>query len=818
MPNLSSLQKKQKTRRGYFVTSILLVLTLAALLWPIPIATFAQYEQMIASSALWQPHNLDLLFVASYSRKEQPSGPLVVYRAPGGDLRNIVPVVAIARGSVTQTPLLFPSPDGRYVALLDQLMTGYTSNLNGATLSIFSSDGYPLAPGGSRLPLVNAGGARMLALHVSPVDQVIWSHDSRYLYYYSGAEGQQLPIAHSSQKRQQLNLSGYDEIHRVDLAGHDVTLYRQLVDQNSLRLIGLDRAGNLILTLARPHTPVALLRLATDVTNATPRLFLILPPDILPGNVLQVGSDGESIECERVLNWQPLRYITIHIALAGGSITRTQPLFDSSRYGRALIPLARSGDGAMLAMSQVISIRHDLVAQGIESVPAQEKLVLADARTGAWQALILPYGGQLVQAFWTKRSASEQVLPVPRDVLAHLLAFRKRQTNGASQNASVFQQDEWMLEGHNGRLPDAPALPSMCYGLCSSNNGAPHVSAAILHGVAYTESNWHQFNSPDYQVNGEPVGSPVESFDGGWGQYQQTWGMPPQCIPTKNCRGDVYKVQHDQSYNIGVGIASLINAWNGTAAVTSSTDPNDPFKANDWFFAVWAYNGSYGNNPNDVPTSNYAHWYPGAPFRTIYEEYVWYFAAHPQLYSNGWTDNYVPSLGPSLLPPQNDFSNTSDSFVACITCTIPDWTPGSYDRAWVGYGAPDNQVASAFSAAFAQLGGESVLGLPRDNGGGAPAHRWGNGWTQDFGGGSDLPGALLQADGTSPVYWVHSSIWTHYLIIDHGATGCHGYPTSNLAPFSDPGQGNDTVLRQTFQQGYIEWDATTSMLIHDMCA
>ena len=127
-------------------------------------------------------------------------------------------------------------------------------------------------------------------------------------------------------------------------------------------------------------------------------------------------------------------------------------------------------------------------------------------------------------------------------------------------------------------------------------------------------------------------------------------------------------------------------------------------------------------------------------------------------------------------------------------------------------------MAIVFTATFAQLGGESVLGLPRDNGGGAPAHRWGNGWTQDFGGGSDLPGALLQADGTTAPYWVHGGVWTHYFIIDHGVVGCHGYPTSNLAPFKDPGLGNDTTLRQTFQQGSIEWDATTSTVVNDACS
>src|ERR1019366_6362455 len=98
------------------------------------------------------------------------------------------------------------------------------------------------------------------------------------------------------------------------------------------------------------------------------------------------------------------------------------------------------------------------------------------------------------------------------------------------------------------------------------------------------------------------------------------------------------KIQNSQSYNIGTGAQSLISAWNTTAGVSSASATNNPYKANQWIFAVWAYNGSYGNNPNDVASSVYGHWYPGAPFRSIYEESVWYYAAHPQ----STTDKYLP--------------------------------------------------------------------------------------------------------------------------------------------------------------------------------
>src|SRR5579859_5288397 len=128
---------------------MILALALAVLIWPARIITFAQHEQhnqTANAGVLVQSHNLDFLFELSYSQKEQPYGPLVVYRAINGDLRDVVPVVAVRRSPALQTPLLFPSPDGRYVALLQPLMTGFASNLDGATLSIFSTSGQPLAP------------------------------------------------------------------------------------------------------------------------------------------------------------------------------------------------------------------------------------------------------------------------------------------------------------------------------------------------------------------------------------------------------------------------------------------------------------------------------------------------------------------------------------------------------------------------------------------------------------------------------------------------------------------------------------------------
>lgn len=758
----------------------------------------------LVTSGSWSTRNSDLVYTVAFSSEQQPNGPLVVYRTSSTDLRANVPVIAVRRGPQVTTPIFFPSPKGEYLALLTPLRTGYGADLNGGSLRLLST------AGGTNSVLVPRG--------VAAGDQVIWAADGQTLYYHTGVqETTFLP------GRQGFLTTGSDEIHQVDLSGHDVTLLKRPQDSSSLRMVGLDQSGALILTLARPRAPVSLVRLETKGSQAALKTVATLPSDILPGNVLRIV--GDAVECERVLSWQPLRTTLVRISfantasMANMAVSQVSPLFNTTPFGQALTALNRSSDGQVLVMSRTLSLRSDLATEGIANVPAQQSLLLADARTGATQQITLPFGGQIVQAFWTAHIPMSQLHAVSQNALAGMLSLVKPLTAGSDgTNASVFQQEQWMLEAHSAMLSDSPKLSKMCYGYCPQGlTGAPHVSAAILHGVGYVESNWHQFNTSDYDVNGEPIGSPIESYDGGWGEFQQTWGMPPQCKSRGNCRSDASQIQYRESYNIAVGAQSLISAWNSTAGVVSNSDPNDPYKANHWFFAVWAYNGSYGNNPIDVPSSQYKHWYPGAPFRSVYEEYVWYFAAHPQYASNRWTSDYLPSLGTALLPPQSDFVNTSDSFVACVRCTIPDWTSGSYDTEWVGKGAPSTQVANNLKTVFNEIGGENIVGLPRDNGGGAAVHRWGKGIIQDFGGGSFLPGALMLADGATAIHWVYGGVWVQYVSRDRGALGCHGYPTSPLTKFVNSGLGTDDYYRQNFQKGYIVWDATKKTIAADVC-
>src|SRR5450755_1219708 len=751
--------------------------------------------QPLVVKGSWQPQNYDLVYTVAVSSQQQPNGPLEVYRTSAADQHTTVQIATVERNRYATTPQFFPSADGQYLALLTPL---YNAPDN-AALSVVSTE--------------SGAQALLLGRDAAAADRPVWLANGQGLYYHRVVE----PGIQGAGIKSHKPASAYDEISRVDMRGHMHTLLHRTQDGSSLRLVGLDNTGALIMTWARAGKPVALVRVPTggNKTSHSSKLHILatLPRDILPGNVLRIGSDGASVECERVQKWKPLIYTTVSINFANGVVAQVAPAIDTSKPAPRVIALNQSADGKIAVTAQVLSIRKDLSAQGIRNVPAREALVLTNKNTGATQQLTLRPGEQIVQTFWTRHIAAAQLPHAPMKVSVNFPIIPSAVLPDTGRNADPKQQDEWMLEAHAGILSDSPALPGMCYGTCPKGFvGVPHVSAAVLHGVAFTESGWHQFNTGNCCVAGEATGTTVQSFDGGWGEFQQTWAMPPQCYSAGNCRSDASRIQNSQSYNIGTGAQALINAWNSSPGVSSKNATNDPYKANHWFFAVWAYNGSYGNNPNDVASSVYGNWYPGASFRSIYEETVWYYAAHPQ----STTDNYLPGLGSGLLPPQGDFANTADSFASCGTCYIPDWTSAGYDRDWVGANA-SAQVAAAFKVAFKQNGGEDVVGLPRDNSGGAGVHQSGAGLLQDFGGGAFQPGALLLADGTSTVYWLFGGVWARYANVDRGTGGCHGYPTSALNPYKAAHRGNDTYSRQNFKRGYIVWDGTKKTITADTC-
>ncbi len=201
-----------------------------------------------------------------------------------------------------------------------------------------------------------------------------------------------------------------------------------------------------------------------------------------------------------------------------------------------------------------------------------------------------------------------------------------------------------------------PDLPKMLTGYPNAVYGRPYVPCIVLKAVAQTESGgWKQ-----YRAAYNEFGDTVISFDYGYGIMQITSGMS-SCVPPASFERSL--VAGWSKYNIATGALFLANKWNALPYVGL----NDPHIVEDWYYAVWGYNGwSMVNNPAyECPIDNPEcgtgannplrppftgtqprRWYP-------YQELVWGFAANPPTMngSKAWTANPVTLPDKSLFAP-----------------------------------------------------------------------------------------------------------------------------------------------------------------------
>lgn len=165
--------------------------------------------------------------------------------------------------------------------------------------------------------------------------------------------------------------------------------------------------------------------------------------------------------------------------------------------------------------------------------------------------------------------------------------------------------------------PAGPALPLLKKGAPSSAQVPATVPCILLKAIGYTESRWQQFKAAP-----GAAGPTLISFDCGYGIMQVTSGM----------RGgagfDPKSVAGEFAYNIGTGARILVEKWN----ITPGIGERDPEVAEDWYFAVWAYNGfSFINNPNNPRYDPNRPPFTGKQPRGKYpyQELVWGYAANP---------------------------------------------------------------------------------------------------------------------------------------------------------------------------------------------
>jgi hypothetical protein len=102
----------------------------------------------------------------------------------------------------------------------------------------------------------------------------------------------------------------------------------------------------------------------------------------------------------------------------------------------------------------------------------------------------------------------------------------------------------------------------------------------ILYGIAFQESTWRQFDAD---------GDPLIGFDGK--------GIGIMQVTTIPLGVDVERLKTDIGYNIEVGANILVEKWGYAPSVFPVIGGGDPRCYENWFFAVWAYNGWKAGNP-----------------------------------------------------------------------------------------------------------------------------------------------------------------------------------------------------------------------------
>jgi hypothetical protein len=189
------------------------------------------------------------------------------------------------------------------------------------------------------------------------------------------------------------------------------------------------------------------------------------------------------------------------------------------------------------------------------------------------------------------------------------------------------------------------------------------IPATLLKAIAWIESN---MTMASRSVTFHSEGDALVSFDCGHGIMQITTGMTvPLGSGQQPTDGQVSIATH-YANNIARGAAILADKWNRAPEERpiAGTDTNgDPALIENWYFAVWSYNGFTGpgsrmsNHPADPgfgswPRAAYRCDGQQARNRYPYQELVWGCMAAPPVLSGQPVWDAVPATLPDLTDPR----------------------------------------------------------------------------------------------------------------------------------------------------------------------
>lgn len=197
----------------------------------------------------------------------------------------------------------------------------------------------------------------------------------------------------------------------------------------------------------------------------------------------------------------------------------------------------------------------------------------------------------------------------------------------------------------NGIAPPAyPGLPTSAH--------IRTIPPSLLKAVGWVESGWRQF---------APRGIPLLSPDFGYGIMQVTSGMDGAFGRLHGTIDEASQssIASDYQFNIAYGARILAQKWASTPRIGSG----DPTVLENWYFALWAYNGwGWVNNPNNPRFSRLGT--PAMdPTTYPYQERVLYLVAHPP---RDHTGNPLWKAVPVSLPTRASIGTHPHAYVPAL--------------------------------------------------------------------------------------------------------------------------------------------------------
>ncbi|GAG02565.1 unnamed protein product, partial [marine sediment metagenome] len=171
-------------------------------------------------------------------------------------------------------------------------------------------------------------------------------------------------------------------------------------------------------------------------------------------------------------------------------------------------------------------------------------------------------------------------------------------TVGASQPPNGLITGAFNAAGFNGLFPGHQyfGLTALETGPAHARSlGQPYIPPTLLKAIGWIEATWRQADG----------GAPVISPDCGYGIMQITWpgvypleaiGMVHASTDPNIYYGAQVPIATSYTHNIAFGAKTLIAKWNYAPEWRPVVGNGDPSILEDWYYAVWSYNGFLSSN------------------------------------------------------------------------------------------------------------------------------------------------------------------------------------------------------------------------------